>query len=170
MALSSECLWSYNAIWRKLRREKGSNLSFGHIASPAMRGWPWDAFKLGEWRKFVITLDLMKIGVGAIAIDKRNKVCCLELGLLPSFRGQGYGGIAGRQLISKCFTEYGARLVESFTLSTNLRSIGMVDWMTLEARLGARYLIDGQEVDVLVYKITKDEWERLVTSTQKEQA
>jgi len=62
-------------------------------------------------------------------------------------------------LLSKCFTQYGARLVESLALSTNLRSIGMVDWMTLEARLEAQYLIDGQEVDELIYKITKSDWE-----------
>ena len=149
----------YNAICRMLRRENNYKFAFGNSVSPAMHAWPWDIWGSGNWRKSIITLDRAQIGFGAIFIDKPNAVCCMELGLLPQYRGQGYGGIAGRLLISKCFTKYGARLVESLTLSTNLRSIGMVDWMTLEGRLEARYLIDGQEVDELIYKITKSEWE-----------
>jgi len=159
VSLMLKNITTYNSICRMLRQEANYKFAFGNSVSPAMRGWPWDIWGSGNWRKFVITLDTTPMGFGAIFIDKPNAVCCIELGLLPQYRGQGYGGIAGRLLISKCFTKYGARLVESLALSTNLRSIGMVDWMTLEGTLKARYLIDGQEVDELIYKITKSEWE-----------
>jgi RimJ/RimL family protein N-acetyltransferase len=158
VSLRLKNMMAYNSICRMLRRESDYKFAFGNSVSPAMHAWPWDTWGAGHWRKFIIGVDGTQAGFGAIFIDKPNVVCCIELGLLPQYRGMGYGGIAGRLLISKCFTEYGARLVESFALSTNLRSIGMVDWMTLEGRLQARHLIDGQEVDELIYKITKPEW------------
>ena len=159
VGLGLKNMMAYNSICRLLRRESNYKFAFGNSVSSAMHAWLWDIWGPRDWHKFVITLDRAQIGFGAIFIDKPNAVCCIELGLLPQYRGQGYGGVAGRLLISKCFTEYGARLVESLALSTNLRSIGMVDWMTLEGRLEARYLIDGQEVDELIYKITRAEWE-----------
>lgn len=159
VGLSPTNMMAYNSICRVLRRESDYKFAFGNSVSPAMHAWPWDIWGAGNWRKFVITLDSGQIGFGAIFIDKPNALCCIELGLLPQYRGQGYGGIAGRLLIGRCFTDYGARLVESLALSTNLRSVGMVDWMTLEARLEGRYLIDGQEVDELIFKITKSEWQ-----------
>ena len=154
VGLGLKNMMAYNSICAMLRRESNYRFAFGNSVSPAMHAWPWDIWGSGNWRKFVITLDRTQVGFGAIFIDKPNAICCMELGLLPQYRGQGYGGIAGRLLIRKCFTEYGARLVESLALSTNLRSIGMVDWMTLEATLEARYLINE-----LIYKITKSDWE-----------
>ena len=159
VGLKLKSLMAYNSICRTLRRESTFKFAFGNSVSPAMSAWPWDIWGSGYWRKFLITLDGTPIGFGAIFVDKPNAICCMELGLLPQYRGHGYGGIAGRLLISECFTKCGARLVESLALSTNSRSIGMVDWMTLEGRLEARYLIDGEEVDELIYKITKSEWE-----------
>jgi RimJ/RimL family protein N-acetyltransferase len=155
-------LWAYNSIWSSLRRESGYKLRFSNLSSPAMYGWPWDVIGIGNWRKFMIALDWTEnIGVGAIALDRPNAVCCIELGLVPRFRGNGFGGVAGRLLIRKCFTEFAARRVEATALSTNVPSIKMRDWMRYEATLKGRFLIDGQEVDELMYTITRAEWEML---------
>jgi RimJ/RimL family protein N-acetyltransferase len=161
-ALRPMNLVAYNSIWRFLRKESGYRQRFSNLGSPAMYGWPWDIARVGNWRKFVITLDGQEnIGVAAIALDRPNAVCCIELGLLPRFRGQGFGGTAGRLLIRKCFVEFAARRVESTALSTNPASINMRDWMRHEATLKARFLIDGQEVDELMYKIMRPEWEMI---------
>jgi RimJ/RimL family protein N-acetyltransferase len=153
-------LLAYNAIWRKLKQEDRYELRFGNHADPATIGWPWDVFQLGAWRKFVISLDeLESIGVAAAAIDFKNAICYIELGILPEFRRQRFGSAAGKLLIRKCFVEYGARRVEASALSTNAASVRMRDWTILEGVIKSRYIIAGQEVDELLYGITRDRWE-----------
>lgn len=152
-------LRAYNAIWRYLRSEPGYQLRFGNLEIPAVRAWPWDWVGIGRWWKFLVVLDGLNIGVGVIILERENAVCSIEVGLLPQYRSQGLGGRAGRLLISKCFTDFEARRVESTALSTNPASIKMRDWMIYEGTLKARYLIDGQEIDELIYAITRSEWE-----------
>jgi RimJ/RimL family protein N-acetyltransferase len=152
-------LLRYNLIWATLLREREYQQWFGNYVSTAVRAWPWDIFRAGNCRKYTVALDGRDVGVGAIFIDRRNLLCVVEIGILPAYRGQHIGSEAGRMLISKCFREFSARRVEGSALSTNPRSIGMRDWMTLEATLKGRYWIGGQEVDELIYKITRAEWE-----------
>lgn len=155
-------LWAYNSIWRSLKGEDGYGFRFGNMDTPAVYGWPWDVIGVGEWRKFTITLDRNKaIGVAAIALDKPNAVHCIQLGLLPQYRGQTFGRTAGRLLIRKCFIDFDARIVEGSALSTNPASINMRDWMSLEGTLKARLLIKGVEVDELLYRITRTEWQMI---------
>jgi RimJ/RimL family protein N-acetyltransferase len=152
-------LWAYNSIWRALRREEGYSGRFSNLGTPALYGWPWDIIGVGDWRKFVITQDGLHVGVAAVVFDRRNAVCGIELGLLAQYRGQGLGSYAGRLLIRKCFVEFAARRVEATALSSNPASVKMHDWMLYEGTLKSRFLLDGLEVNELLYRILRPEWE-----------
>jgi RimJ/RimL family protein N-acetyltransferase len=151
---------SYNSIWRELRHEVGYNRRFGNLSTPAMHAWLWDVIGVGNWRKFVISLDEDEnIGVAAISLDKKNSVAFFVLGLLPQYRGKKFGTIAARLLLRRCFTEFGVRRVESSALSSNPASLNMQDWMIHEGTLSARFLIDGEQIDELLFRIMRAEWE-----------
>jgi RimJ/RimL family protein N-acetyltransferase len=114
-----------------------------------------------HWKrhKLIIRLgDRVNIGVGDIWQNRANGICILDCSLLDTFRGKGLGSVATRMMIRKCFTELGARRIESSALSTNPRSLKMNDRMIEEGVLKERYLIRGQPADEHLYRLLKSEW------------
>jgi RimJ/RimL family protein N-acetyltransferase len=114
-----------------------------------------------HWKrhKLIIRLgDRVNIGVGDIWQNRANGVCVLDCSLLDTFRGKGLGSVATRMMIRKCFTELGARRIESSALSTNPRSLKMNDRMIEEGVLKERYVIRGQTADEHLYRLLKSEW------------
>jgi RimJ/RimL family protein N-acetyltransferase len=115
-----------------------------------------------EIHKFVIVRGRDAIGVGIIERDLRNDVCSMVLGLLPGHRGKQFGSVAARLLVRKSFTEFNAIRVESSALSCNPASVQMQDGMIQEGTLKSRFLIDGERVDEMVFRLLRSEWERQI--------
>ena len=154
---------TYNGIWKRLMGEAGSDLRFGNLASLLTRIGPldWLWTKRGfEIHKYVVVRgESEPIGVGVIERDLRNKVCSIVLGLLPEHRGRKLGSVSARLLLRKCFTEFGAARVESSALTSNPASINMQDGMIHEGTLRHRFMINGQRVDEMIFRLLPSEWE-----------
>ncbi|MBZ5508691.1 MAG: GNAT family N-acetyltransferase [Acidobacteriia bacterium] len=154
---------AYNGIWKRLLGEAGSALRFGNIASSLTRIGPldWLWIRRGfEIHKFVLIRgESESIGVGVIERDLSNRVCAIVLGLLPEYRGCRLGPVSARILLRKCFTEFDAARVESSALTSNPASIHMQDGMVHEGTLRDRFLIDGQRVDEMLFRLLRSEWE-----------
>lgn len=154
---------TYNEIWKRLIGEAGSALRFGNIASSLTRVGPldWLWTKRGfQIHKFVVMRgESEAIGVGVIERDLSSEVCSIVLGLLPEHRGRKLGSVSARILLRKCFTEFGAARAESYALSSNPASVHMQDGMIHEGTLRDRFLIDGQRVDEMIFRMLRSEWE-----------
>jgi len=154
---------TYNGIWSRLIGEAGSALRFGNLASSLTRIGPldWLWTKRGfEIHKYVVLRgESESIGVGVIERDLSSEVCSIVLGLLPEHRGQKLGSVSARLLLRKCFTEFGAARVESSALTSNAASILMQDGMIHEGTLRDRFMINGQRVDEMIFRLLRSEWE-----------
>jgi RimJ/RimL family protein N-acetyltransferase len=122
-----------------------------------------------NWKRHPLIVrlgDRVNIGIGDIWQDTANGICVLDCSLLEAFRGKGLGAVATRMMIRKCFTELGARRVESSTLSTNPRALKMNDRMIEEGILRQRYVIRGQYADEHLYRLLRTEWDAQLQTRQ----
>jgi len=153
----------YNRIWQRLIDEPGYRSRFGIALGPVTKAAALDRlWNRGDVRihKLLVRLgNAAFIGVAYIEEDRRNGACFIAMGLLPEFRGRRLGSVTARLLLRKSFAELNARRVESSALSSNPASITMQDGMILEGTLKGRFIIDGREVDELLFRLLRSEWE-----------
>ena len=63
-------------------------------------------------------------------------------------------------MLKKCFSELGARRVESSVVSQNAASLQMQDGMIQEGILKDRCVVGSQVYDELLFRMLKSEWEQ----------
>jgi RimJ/RimL family protein N-acetyltransferase len=156
----------YRRLWKALLSPPDSALLFGtqrpNFPSWIDRAWMTVFGDKRQWKchGFVIMLADEAIGVADIHQDRPNAVCFLVLGLLPRHRGRRLGTVAARIMLRKCFSELGARRVESSVISSNTASLQMQDGMIQEGVLRQRCLVDSRVYDEILFRLLKSEWEQ----------
>jgi RimJ/RimL family protein N-acetyltransferase len=155
----------YRGLWKSLLSSPDSPLLFGS-QRPRTPSWFDYARELAfsaphQWRchRFLIMLADQSIGVADIHEDRINSVCFLVMGLAVKYRARKFGTIAAKLMLRKCFTELGARRVESSVVSSNLASLKMQDGMIQEGTLKQRCTIGTEHYDEILFRILKTEWE-----------
>lgn len=156
---------AYRATWDALLSAPDSALLFG--AQTIQLPSRWDRLRaaifgeLGQWtcHRFVVRLGEKTIGVADIHQDKHHAVCFLILGLLPEYRGRKLGTVTARLMLRKCFSELGARRVESSVISCNKASLQMQDGMIQEGVLKDRCVVGSKTYDEILFRLLKCEWE-----------
>jgi RimJ/RimL family protein N-acetyltransferase len=156
----------YRRLWTTLMSSPDSRLQFG-TQRPVFPSWIDRACAAvfgdnRQWRchRFTIMLADEPIGVADIHQDRDNAVCFLVLGLLAQYRGRKLGTVAARMMLRKCFTELGARRVESSVISSNAASLHMQDGMIQEGVLKKRCLVGSEVFDEILFRLLKTEWEQ----------
>jgi RimJ/RimL family protein N-acetyltransferase len=141
----------HHRIWYALLTEEGAITRFG----PRKRrfGDPED-----RRHRFLVRLGNEYIGVADIYENRQAEVCLFVLGLLPRYRRQKFGAVAARLMLRHAFEKLDARRVESSVLATNPASIEMQDGMVQEGVLRRRVLVDGKEIDELLFAMLRSEW------------
>lgn len=81
----------------------------------------------------------------------------------PDMRGQGYGTMAIRLLIGLAFGEFGLRKVYVNLLKNNLNNQAYFHWLGFkkEGYLEKEYLLRGEYLDMIRFRLFKSEWEKL---------
>lgn len=110
------------------------------------------------------------IGFGVINRERGlGDVATLQLGLVPEFRGQGYGPVLGRLLTRYAFEHLGMEKVESTAYASNPASVAMQSGgMRVEGVLRKHCRVRGQYVDQHLFGLTREEWlAQIATPTRK---
>ena len=81
----------------------------------------------------------------------------------PGMRGQGYGTMAIRLVISLAFGEFNLRKVFVNLLKDNLGNQSYFQWLGFrrESYLEKEYLLRGEYLDMIRFRLFKEEWKKL---------
>lgn len=156
-------------LYRWINDEEGRALLGGQTRPTTLeqeRAWIRDRSKDGHFLVFTIVLNRTGQRIGTISlfhIDLHSRSA--ESGMYvmeKSLRGKGYGPEAKALLLKHAFHSMGLNRVQARVLSTNTASIRSItkSGYVLEGVLRQAAFRNGRYIDMNIYSILREEWEK----------
>lgn len=136
----------------------------GYRTLEKVKEWYHGYFSSRGNRLFAIRADDMLVGYCTIeSVERSNNKC--ELGIVlgeKAYWRKGIGSTVIRQLLKWAFADLGMHRVEAIIQGDNVASIRCFSRVgfQLDGRLRDAKWRDGRYVDLLVYSILDEEWDR----------
>ena len=136
----------------------------GYRALEEVREWYHDYFSSRENTLFAIRADAVLIGYCTIeAVERSNNRC--EVGIVIGEKAhwrKGIGSMVIRELLKTAFTDLRMHRVEAVIQADNVASVRCFSRIgfQLDGRLRDAKWRDGRYVDLLVYSILDEKWDR----------